>query len=88
MPDAARTLYLVCYDIASPKRLYRVHKFLIGYKVGGQKRINSALKTKGLRQNLQPVVRALAMYWGGLDMLRSTPKKEQKTIPAKPEPNR
>lgn len=36
MPDATRTLYLVCYDIASLKRLYRVHKFLIGYKVGGQ----------------------------------------------------
>lgn len=37
MPDIARTLYLVCYDVASPKRLYRVHKFLLGYKVGGQK---------------------------------------------------
>lgn len=30
MPEAARTLYLVCYDIASPKRLYQVHKFLLG----------------------------------------------------------
>ena len=35
--DAARTLFLVCYDISCPRRLYRVHKFLLGYKVGGQK---------------------------------------------------
>lgn len=37
MNDAARSLYLVCYDIADTRRLYRVHKFLLGYKVGGQK---------------------------------------------------
>ena len=37
MNDAARTLFLVCYDICSPKRLYRVHKYLLGYRVGGQK---------------------------------------------------
>jgi CRISPR-associated protein Cas2 len=37
MNDAARTLFLVCYDVSCPKRLYRVHKFLLGYKVGGQK---------------------------------------------------
>ena len=37
MNDAARTLFLVCYDISCAKRLYRVHKFLLGYKVGGQK---------------------------------------------------
>ena len=32
-----RTLYLVCYDVSCPKRLYRVHKYLLGFKVGGQK---------------------------------------------------
>lgn len=37
MNDAARTLFLVCYDISCPRRLYRVHTFLLGYKVGGQK---------------------------------------------------
>lgn len=37
MADARRNLFLICYDVASPKRLYRVHKFLLGYKVGGQK---------------------------------------------------
>ena len=37
MLNTARTLYLVCYDIAHPKRLAQVHKFLLGYKIGGQK---------------------------------------------------
>ena len=37
MNDASRTLYLVCYDVCCPKRLRRVHKFLLGYRVGGQK---------------------------------------------------
>lgn len=37
MSDACRSLYLVCYDVCSPKRLRRVHKFLLAYRVGGQK---------------------------------------------------
>lgn len=37
MSSAARTLYLICYDVSSPKRLYRVRKYLLAYKVGGQK---------------------------------------------------
>ncbi len=37
MASANRTLYLVCYDIRCPRRLYRTHRYLLGYKVGGQK---------------------------------------------------
>ncbi len=37
MSDASRNLFLVCYDICNPKRLYQVHKYLLGYRVGGQK---------------------------------------------------
>lgn len=33
----ARSLYLVAYDVADPRRLARVHRFLLGWKVGGQK---------------------------------------------------
>lgn len=32
-----RTLYLVCYDICSPQRLRQVYRYLLAYKVGGQK---------------------------------------------------
>lgn len=32
-----RSLFLVAYDIADSRRLSRVHRFLLGYKVGGQK---------------------------------------------------
>ena len=37
MIDTARALYLVCYDISCPKRLCRVHRLLLAYRVGGQK---------------------------------------------------
>jgi CRISPR-associated protein Cas2 len=47
MLDTARTLYLVCYDIACPQRLQRVHKFLLGYKVGGQKSFFECWLTAG-----------------------------------------
>lgn len=32
-----RTRYLIAYDIADPKRLYRVHKKVEAYAIGGQK---------------------------------------------------
>ena len=37
MSDAARTLFLVCYDVCDTKLRRRVHRFLMGYKIGGQK---------------------------------------------------
>ena len=37
MSHATRTLFLICYDVSCPQRLYRVHKYLLGFKVGGQK---------------------------------------------------
>lgn len=33
----ARALYLVAYDVADARRLGRVHRFLLGWQVGGQK---------------------------------------------------
>ena len=37
MADAARTLFLVCYDVCDTRRRNRAHKLLLGYKIGGQK---------------------------------------------------
>lgn len=37
LTDPARTLYLVAYDIADHRRLARVHRYLLGWKIGGQK---------------------------------------------------
>jgi CRISPR-associated protein Cas2 len=33
----SRTLYLVCYDVASPRRLRRIHRCVKAYAIGGQK---------------------------------------------------
>lgn len=35
--DTARTRYLIAYDIADSKRLYRIHKQVEAYAIGGQK---------------------------------------------------
>ena len=37
LTNPLRTLYLIAYDICEPKRLARVHRYLLGWKVGGQK---------------------------------------------------
>lgn len=34
-----RSVYLIAYDIRNPRRLARVHRYLLGYKVGGQKSV-------------------------------------------------
>lgn len=47
MSDIHRTLFLVCYDIADVRRLRRVHKFLLGYKAGGQKSFFECWLTAG-----------------------------------------
>lgn len=41
-----RSLFLVAYDIADVKRLYRVHRFLLGWQVGGQKSFYECWLTK------------------------------------------
>jgi CRISPR-associated protein Cas2 len=64
MLDMTRTLYLICYDIASPQRLYRVHKFLLGYKVGGQKSFFECWLTAGeLRDVRRGLSKLLEMDW-------------------------
>lgn len=45
--DIHRTLYLVCYDVSCPRRLYRVHKYLLGFRVGGQKSFFECWFTRG-----------------------------------------
>ncbi len=35
----SRDLYLIAYDVCEPHRLYRVCRYLTGYKVGGQKSV-------------------------------------------------
>lgn len=37
MSDAARTLFLVCYDVSETKRREQVRRYLVGYRIGGQK---------------------------------------------------
>lgn len=51
-----RTLYLVAYDIADPRRLARVHRYLLGWYVGGQKSFYECWLT---RAELAQVIRDL-----------------------------
>lgn len=46
----ARSLYLIAYDIADHRRLAQVHRFLLGYKVGGQKSFYECWLTAAERQ--------------------------------------
>ena len=59
MNDDARTLFLVCYDISCAKRLYRVHRFLLGYKVGGQKSFYECWLTPAELRDVRRTLEAL-----------------------------
>ena len=48
--------FLVCYDIAQPKRLKKVAKFLYGYAIGGQK---SALDVPADAKEMEQIVSKL-----------------------------
>ncbi len=53
MPAApARTLYLVAYDVANPRRLTQVHRFMMGWKVGGQKSFYECWLTSAERETV------------------------------------
>lgn len=42
-----RRVYLIAYDICNPRRLARVHRYLLGYRVGGQKSVYECWLTPG-----------------------------------------
>ena len=56
----SRTLFLVCYDISAQSRLYRVHKQVQAYAVGGQKSFYECWLTpaelRALRDTLAKIV--------------------------------
>ena len=49
----SRTLYLVCYDVSDQNRLYRVHKQVLAYAVGGQKSFYECWLTPADLRSLQ-----------------------------------
>lgn len=57
--DPTRSLYLVCYDVSHPRRLRRVHQFLRGYRVGGQKSLFECWLTQGELQTVRSGLQAL-----------------------------
>lgn len=61
MPAAspARDLYLVAYDIADPKRLGQVLRFMKGWKVGGQKSFCECWLTTAERRHVLDELAAL-----------------------------
>lgn len=56
---ASRSLYLVCYDICHPRRLGRVHRYLLGYKIGGQKSFYECWFTAAELQQVRNTLRDL-----------------------------
>jgi len=56
----ARTLFLVCYDVAAPNRLAKVHKTIQAYALGGQKSFYECWLTpddlRSLRESLAGLI--------------------------------
>jgi len=59
MSDVARTLYLVCYDVSATKLRNRVHRFLMGYKIGGQKSFFECLLTPAELREVRSILSEL-----------------------------
>lgn len=53
MNDPKRCLYLVCYDVADPRRWRQVYRLLLGYRVGGQKSFFECWLTPAELQHLR-----------------------------------
>lgn len=52
----SRFLYLVCYDVADPKKLRRIRKMTAAYAVGGQKSFYECWMTESeLRQLIRQI---------------------------------
>ncbi len=57
--SVARTIYLVAYDVSDPRRLGRVHRFMQGWKVGGQKSFYECWLTPAERETVLSGLKAL-----------------------------
>ena len=57
--SVARTIYLVAYDVCDPRRLARVHRFMVGWKVGGQKSFYECWLTPAERETVLSGLKAL-----------------------------
>jgi len=55
-----RKTYLVAYDVANPSRLSRVYRYLIGYKVEGQKSVFeiwvTAAELRRIKKDLSEII--------------------------------
>ena len=59
--DKQRTLYLVAYDVCDPRRLYRVSRYLTGYKVGGQKSVLEIWATEAEQHEIRDQLERLML---------------------------
>ena len=59
MKNTSRSIYLVCYDVSSPRRLNRVRKFLTAFRVGGQKSFFECWMTPAELREVEQGLKAL-----------------------------